>query len=346
MANLITALQAVAEQLSQRLKQLADQHDPLTATTEHHAPVTLVNIEHEHESAKSGHTVADERSSILPNENDQLAFEHPVHAVGVRELALAEYERREAQLNQLAATSIQRVYRGFRVRKAILPLLSRRKATCIPNGIPRSPPTPAPTIRESSHFDSPTNQPSPPGSPLYYARCTSPPVSPPQKPVPRPSYSPIASPPLQPDSMSVINIFTRGVLGGKYRISMEENGLLTLSLNKQEQEENMSENKSVQDFIQNINQSIADDRVPSTTPPWSSPVPSHAPSLIPLLVPGENGKYVDESHREEAAYDAEENYQMTPRHGASSTRGYPSPTDIPTTPPGKRATSPNSLYLQ
>ena len=357
----------MAEQLSQRLNQLANQYNPPTVGSEQHAPVALVDVE-----APYGGRADDETNHMVPSEDELQAMEeHAEYTVGVRELALAEYERRDAQWRLHAATSIQRVYRGFRVRKAVLPLISRRKVTRIPSKHIHSPLTTAPKTQEPPNY-SPTIQPSPPRSPLYYAKYSSP-ITPPQEPSLSPSYSPIASPPLQPDSMSVINIFTRGVLGGKYRISMEENGLLTLALNKQDREESANANQ-VRGVIHSINQSIGGD-LPT------SPASIHATRTTQnntLAVTTHPSAFVPNGHGTSGDWsggvglmpvsepDAE--LQITPILSGRGARSSAHDDDhdghddgyadhcaladgraIPTSPPittGRQASSPNSLYLQ
>jgi hypothetical protein len=344
--KLFSALQSVAEQLSHRLNQLANQYNPITANAEQHAPVALVDVDVE--AASNKHAVHEDEGIDTGGIGQPEIEKNSEYTVGVRELALAEHERREAQREQHAAASIQRVYRGFRVRKAILPLLSKHKTTLSTPS--RSPPTTT-AIESPLYNDSPTNQPSPPTSPLYYTKYATPTITPPQEPLPRPSYSPIASPPLQPDSMSVINIFTRGVLGGKYRISMEENGLLTLSLNKRDESADVNQ---VRGIIQNINQSICDHTTSTAdrVNPSSSPVSSHRSALLPEVVPYDNVAISNGSEGLELVPepDLDEDLLVSPRHSVSSPPRYVTDNKyIPTTPSvatGKQASSPNSLYLQ
>lgn len=178
--------------------------------------------------------------------------------VGVGGLSQADHDRRLTQRRWEASLAIQRVYRGFRVRKAIRPLLSRK-------AIPADDTSDSEMHYTQDHvqYYGEQNSPntlqeplaeSPPESPHYYARYSTP--SPPREPrSTHASYSPLASPPLQPDHMSIINIFTRGVLDGKYRVAMEDNGLLSLSLNKPPARGDTSL-EQVNGIIQTINQTI------------------------------------------------------------------------------------------
>lgn len=266
------ALQTVAEQLSQRLVLLSNQFQPDSSnatTTEYRDPslLNLMNIEDER---------AEQPETIL----DKQATEQKVVSIGVRGLSSADHERRVAQQRWRASLAIQRVYRGFRVRKAIRPLLSRVKPvfTSHSNGI-STPITAQEILLNNGDYHGPysgtmeaDSLQTPPESPHFYARYNTP--SPPREPQPSyASYSPLASPPMQPDHMSIINIFTRGVLDGKYRVAMEDNGLLSLSLNKPTRVEN-ADLDQVNSVIQNINQSIGENKTVHS--------PKHAP--LPSLV--------------------------------------------------------------
>lgn len=183
------------------------------------------------------------------------------------QLSLADRERRATAQRLAAAMSIQRVYRGYRVRKAIKPLLARMRTRTYNTTEQDHILQPTPTTTRNNLFTTlnspdvsyPSNPPSPPINPPYLQSAYTPPTNSDYVHTPPPtqkygSYSPIASPPLQPDHMSIINIFTRGVLDGKYLVSMEENGLLSLSLNKPRMTEARA--AKISDVIQTLNQDI------------------------------------------------------------------------------------------